>query len=138
MAAMSPLDEIALVLAKAPTVRLAVVFGSAARGSAGPNSDIDLGVSLQAGADDTLASLAVEVERATGTRVDLVSLDDAPPLLRFEIARGGHLLVERAEHAWAGFRARAMIDWWDWAPTARMMHRVMVERLREEAAGGPA
>jgi hypothetical protein len=31
-----------------------------------------------------------------------------------------------------------MIDWWAWAPTARMMHRVMAERLREEAARGQA
>ena len=76
--------------------------------------------------------------RASGRRVDLVTLDDAPPLLRFEIARDGIVLVEREPHAWADFRARAMIDWWDWAPTARMMHSVMAERVRQEAGPGSA
>ncbi len=86
-----------------------------------------------------IARAAVNPARAPPARpVDLVLLDDAPPLRRFEIARGGQVLVERVPHAWADFRARAMIDWWDWAPTARAMHRVMAERLREEAAGGPA
>jgi hypothetical protein len=82
--------------------------------------------------------LAVDLERAASRPVDLVVLDVAPPLLRFEVARDGVVLVERADNAWADFRARAMIDWWDWAPTARLMHRVMAERVRAEAAHGTA
>jgi hypothetical protein len=136
MTAMSPLDRIRRVLEETPAVRLAVVFGSAARQNENPHSDIDVGVSLLESAGQAVQTLAVALERAAGRRVDLVSLDNAPPLLRFEIARDGVVLVERVSHAWADFRARAMIDWWDWAPTARMMHRVMVERIREEASRG--
>lgn len=120
-----------------PGVRLAVLFGSAARRPLGPESDIDIGVALEAGVE-ALAALGVALDRAAGRSVDLVSLDDAPPLLRFEIARTGTVLLARDSHAWADFRARAMIDWWDWAPTARMMHAVMSARLREEARRGPA
>jgi len=138
MAAMSPLDRIKRVLDETPAVRLAVVFGSAARRTGGRNSDIDIGVSWLDGADQRAADVAVALERAAGRPVDLVLLGGAPPLLRFEIARDGEVLVERVPHAWADFRARAMIDWWDWAPTARMMHRVMAERLREEQARGQA
>jgi hypothetical protein len=138
MAAMTPLDRIRRVLDETPAVRLAVVFGSAARQTESRDSDIDLGVSWLDGAGQAAPALAVALERAAGRPVDFVLLDDAPPLLRFEIARDGQVLVERVPHAWADFRARAMIDWWDWAPTARMMHRVMAERLREEAARGSA
>jgi hypothetical protein len=80
--------------------------------------------------------LRVALERADGRTIDLVCLDLAPPLLRFEIARGGVVLVERDPHGWAEFRAHAMIDWWDWAPTARLMHRMMAARLRAEAEHG--
>ena len=138
IAPMSPLDRIRRVLDETPAVRLAVVFGSTVRRPEGLDSDIDVGVSWLASAEQAAPALAVTLERAAGRRIDLVLLDDAPPLLRFEIARTAAVLVERAPHAWADFRARAMIDWWDWAPTARMMHRVMAERIREEAARGQA
>lgn len=116
-------------------VRLAVLFGSAARGKVSADSDLDVGVSLDQGIDFS-TTLGVMLERAAGRPVDLVRLDEAPPLLRFEIARDGLVLVERAPDAWAEFRAHAMIDWWDWAPTARMMHEAMAARLRQEAGRG--
>lgn len=135
---MSPLDRIRRVLAETPAVRLAVLFGSAARRTDRQDSDLDIGVSWRHGAEPTGPALSVALERAAGRRIDVVWLDEAPPLLRFEIARDGLVVVERVPHAWADFRARAMIDWWDWAPTALMMHRVMAERVREEAGRGPA
>jgi hypothetical protein len=138
MASMSALDPVTRLLDETPMVRLAVVFGSAARRTENPGSDIDLGVSWVNGGGQSASDLVVALERAAGRRVDLVTLDDAPPLLRFEIARDGIVLVEREPHAWADFRARAMIDWWDWAPTARMMHGVMAERVRQEAVRGSA
>lgn len=116
-----------------PGVRLAVLFGSAARGQSGPDSDIDVGVLFEAG-QESAAALEVALARATGRRLDLVRLEAAPPLLRFEIARDGRVLLERTPHAWADFRARAMTDWWDWAPTARFLHAAAASRLRAALA----
>ena len=116
-------------------MRLAVLFGSTARGQSGPDSDLDVGVLFEAGQEST-AGLEVALARATGRRLDLVGLDTAPPLLRFEIARDGRLLLERTPHAWADFRARAMTDWWDWAPTARLFHAAAASRLRGALADG--
>lgn len=134
---MIALDELRAALEQIPGIRLAVPFGSVARGTAGTRSDIDLGVALAPGIDIS-PHMRVALERASGRRVDLIRLDEAPPLLRFEIARDGVVVSETHPHAWADFRAHAMIDWWDWAPTARMMHRVMSQRLREEAGRGSA
>jgi hypothetical protein len=119
-----------------PGVRLAVLFGSAARGQSGSGSDLDVGVLLEPGMESA-TELEAELARATGRRIDLVRLDAAPPLLRFEIARDGRVLLERAPHAWADFRARAMTDWWDWAPTARLFHAAAASRLRAALADGP-
>ena len=116
-------------------MRLAVLFGSTARGQSGPDSDLDVGVLFEAGQEST-AGLEVALARATGRRLDLVGLDTAPPLLRFEIARDGQLLLERTPHAWVDFRARAMTDWWDWAPTARFFHAAAASRLRAALADG--
>jgi uncharacterized protein len=127
-------EALTRVLEATPAVRLAVLFGSAAAGRLRRGSDIDVAV-LVDGPRDQLTPLAVALERATGRPVDLVPLAGAPPLLRFEIARHGTVLLQRQPGEWTTFRARAMRDWWDWAPTARMMHDVMIARLREEAEG---
>ncbi len=54
-----------------------------------------------------------------------------PPQLRFEIARSGILAFERHPGIWVRERARAMVDWWDWAPIVRRIHAAAVTRLRE-------
>jgi len=118
-----------------PSLRLAVLFGSAARGNAAPDSDLDVGVLFHPGREDATA-LEVALARAAGRRVDVVRLDAAPPLLRFEVSRDGRLLLERTPHAWSDFRAHAMTDWWDWAPTARFLHAAAVARLRAAVADG--
>lgn len=129
-------EELAPALASANGMRLAVLFGSRARGTARPGSDLDIAVLLDD--EEDLATLGVALERAVGRRVDLVSLRSAPPLLRFEIARDGRLLFEREPHDWAEFRAHAMIDWWDWAPTARIVRSATRARLEHEAGRGPS
>lgn len=129
------IESLTRALEGIPSVRLAVLFGSAARGASNADSDIDIGVSLERGSDFSPA-LRVDLERVAGRRIDLVCLDLAPPLLRFEIARDGVVLVSRDPHDWPEFRAHAMIDWWDWAPTARLMHQTMAARLRAEAEHG--
>ena len=134
---MPPIESLSRALADVSAVRLAVLFGSAARGRADSRSDLDVAVELEGG-PEALSRLAVRLSRAAGREVDLVSLREAPPLLRFEIARDGIVIVERTPHAWADFRAKAMIDWWDWAPTARIMHAAALGRLRERLALGPA
>lgn len=134
---MTVTETLRRALDEMPAVRLAVLFGSAARSAERAESDLDVGVSLERDAERS-PMLRVELERAAGRPVDLIWLEESPPLLRFEIARDGVVLVERVPHLWADFRAHAMIDWWDWMPTARMMHRVADARVRDEAGRGPA
>jgi predicted nucleotidyltransferase len=117
---------------RTPGVALAVMFGSMTRPGSRETHDLDIGVLTEADLD-VPALLGVAIERTTRLVVDLVHLNTAPPLLRFEIARDGVVLFERQSHAWADFRRRAMVDWWDWAPFARRMHGAAAGRLR--AAG---
>ncbi|HSK79954.1 MAG TPA: nucleotidyltransferase domain-containing protein [Thermoanaerobaculia bacterium] len=117
-------------------VRLLVLFGSTARGKAGPRSDVDLGVLLDPYSASLRFKVDAELGRAAGREADTVLLDDAPPLLRFEIAKDGVLLFEREEGLWTHFKAKAMVDWWDWAPTFRMMSDASIRRLREKIADG--
>ena len=132
---LQPLRE---ALAAQPAVRLAVLFGSAAKGRQVAGSDLDLAMRLAPDTAETRRAAALAAGRATGREIDLVELDGAPPLLRFQIAHDGQVLVEQEPGSWTRFKAQAMIDWWDWAPTARRIHAVYLRRLREKVAHGRA
>jgi len=84
-----------------PDVAAAWLFGSRARGDARPESDIDLAVLPAAGgAEDPLRRRlrwGLAASRAAGlaeAELDLVTLDTAPILLAFAVAREGRLLVD--------------------------------------------
>ena len=125
-------DRLRQCVASLPEVKLAVLFGSTARGQAGPRSDVDLGVLLEPDTPDVRSRVESELWRATDRTLDLIFLDKAPPLLRFEIARDGVLLHQEQDHLWTDFKTRAMLDWWDWAPYARMFTEAAVRRLRSK------
>ena len=124
------MDALRPALEAEPAVQLAVLFGSAARSALTRRSDLDIGVTGISASQ--LSALAVTLARAAGREVDLIPLDSAPPLLRFEIARDGVLLLERSPDLWSDFRARAMVDWWDWAPLARRFTAAALARLESK------
>src|SRR5688572_24546655 len=96
------LDELRRVLASEPDLAYALVFGSAARNSLRPDSDVDVAIELRAGAArDVLAlgTLVARIESAVRRRVDLVLLDEAAPSLAYRIFRDGRLLVEHDHDA---------------------------------------
>jgi predicted nucleotidyltransferase len=130
------LDRLRRAVTDLPAVRLAAVFGSVARGEERPGSDVDVGVRLNPDSSALRQEVEAALGRAAGREVDVVFLDEAPPLLRFEIGADGLVLVERETHAWADFRARSMIDWWDWAPYAKRIEDAAIERLRASVTDG--
>src|ERR1700674_413190 len=130
---MELLERLGAVLQALPAVRLATAFGSVARGDERSGSDVDIGLLLDPDTPELRSRIEADLGRAAGREIDVVFLGAAPPLLRFEIASDGVLLVARDRSDWVDFRARAMIDWWDWAPTARIISDAAIRRLREKA-----
>jgi predicted nucleotidyltransferase len=115
-------------------VTLALLFGSRAHGKERAGSDLDLGLASAPEAGRAERNRVLDrIERAVRLTIDMIDLDEAPPLLRMEIARTGVIVAARSPDAWASFRARAMLDWGDFAPYARRMHdaaRARVQRAR--------
>ena len=133
---MDVVERVRAAVEHIPEVRLAVLFGSQARGRAGRQSDFDLLVNLQPDTDATRRRVLSALGHAVRGDLDLVHAADAKPLLRFEIARDGVLILEREPGAWTDFKTQAMLDWWDWAPYARRINAAAVRRLRETVGSG--
>jgi len=97
----------------------AILFGSRARGTARPDSDVDIALELTAGARRdarALGGLAARLASAAGRPVGLVILDEAPAPLAYRIFRDGRLLIERDHALLVKRKARAILDYLDWKP----------------------
>jgi uncharacterized protein len=124
------------VLKDEEAVIMAVLFGSRAKGRARQGSDVDVGILWADGISSTQKDNVLDrMERAVRATADAIDLDDAPPLLRMEVAKTGVLVLARSSDAWPRFRARAMLDWWDFAPYARRMHEAARARLEAAVHG---
>ncbi|MFO0760366.1 MAG: nucleotidyltransferase domain-containing protein [Byssovorax sp.] len=74
MASNDLLTQLRLLLAKHPEVRVAMLFGSEARGTARHDSDIDLAVDAP---EADLLSIDADISAALDREVDIITLDDA-------------------------------------------------------------
>jgi predicted nucleotidyltransferase len=116
------------------SLRLAVLFGSAARDALRPDSDVDIAM-LPTSPDLALAeelALQAVLERAAGRTVDLVRLDRSTVLVRWRVAREGVPLLAEPAREWPRFVAQAGIEHADFAPT----YARAAERFRRRLAAG--
>jgi predicted nucleotidyltransferase len=103
------------------SVRLVLVFGSVARGTARSDSDIDVAVL----ANHTLSasekmSLIEAIAQATGRPVDLVDLTTAGQPLVGQILRDSYRLIGSADTQ-ADLATRAVLDAQDFLPYVQRM-----------------
>ncbi len=130
------LDDLRRVLAEDARVAYALVFGSAARGSSGPHSDVDVAIGLASGARLTardLGGLGALLEDAVGKPVDLVVLDEAPPGLAYRIFRDGRTILERDRRALVERRARAILEYLDFRPIEELFTRGALDAAARRA-----
>lgn len=108
-------EKAAGVLARDPRVEAVYGFGSEIHGTPGPRSDVDLAVLLNQDVKliEELRLRAAVVEALGRDDVDLVRLNQAPPLLRFEVLATGRRLFARDEEAVDGFEARCLRQYQD-------------------------
>lgn len=103
-----------------PSVYAAYLFGSVARGTDTTNSDVDVAVLLDVGAPRTLAEvptrLAEDLGALLGRRVDLITLDSAPPDLIHRVLRDGRLLLDRNKSRRIAFEVKARNEYFDIKP----------------------
>ena len=119
-------EQTARLWRETPEVIAAWAFGSAADGRIAPGSDVDVGVWFEASPSfEQQLDLLARLQDTLGVdEVDLVALNDANPILRFE-ALSGRRLFCRDPGRCAGFAsltAREYEDamaFWEWGLRAR-------------------
>ena len=125
-------------------VLLAYLYGSHARGTAGPLSDVDVAFLLE-GKPSTRERFDARLE-VTGALMDILRRDDvdvlvlneAPPALAFRVIRDGVLLHARSKAVRAEYVASVTIEYLDFQPCLALYERAILERARRgELIRGP-
>ena len=122
---------IGAALAEVPSVSFAIVFGSSARGTAHPGSDVDVALDFGWGRRPGAYELGVIVsrlEQAAGRCVDVVVLEDAPPGLAYRVFRDGVAVLVRDRSALVERKARAIIEYLDYRPVEEVLSRAVLAR----------
>jgi predicted nucleotidyltransferase len=110
-------------------VRFALLFGSVARGTDAPGSDVDVLVALRDPELQRIVELSAKLTAATGRHVDVVRLEDAQsePSFLADVITDGRVLVDR-EGLWPRLRSRE--------PTLRRAARGRQKERTEAALAG--
>jgi predicted nucleotidyltransferase len=119
------LDQLRAAAAGHPGLRLVVIFGSRARGSANHSSDLDVAYD---GSTDEL-ELMERLGRVARCDVDLVRLDRADVILKNRIAREGIAIYELNPGTFSRFAADAALEYLDLEPLLLESRRRYLRRI---------
>jgi hypothetical protein len=120
--------------AEAEGIAAAWLFGSVARGTARPDSDVDVGVLYREAPPRTLAGvgrvfgLEEDLAEATGLPIQVVNLNQAPVDLIVRVFRDGKLLVDRDPLRRIEFEVSSRNEYWDLEPYLRLYRGQSVKR----------
>ncbi len=119
-------------------VLAAYVYGSVARGTATPLSDLDLALVLSTdldGYDRLMLELTIQadIEDALGfSPVDVRAINKAPLMVKGQIIQYGILVHEQDHDALAAFEVATRKRYFDFAPVARRLQEAFLKDVHEK------
>lgn len=135
------LDSLRERLEQRPEILEAYLFGSHARGEAMPHSDIDIAVyvdreRLPPAPWGYAAELTTDLMAGLGRNdLDVVVLNDAPPLLYYQVLRDGERLLSRELAATTTREGYAYSRYCDYLPVLRKIGQELDRRLQDGSFG---
>ena len=120
------------VFAEYPYIAAAWLFGSQAKGKAGPMSDIDIALLLKDDAPKGLELiheedyLAYRIQKALGVKadVDLADLNNKKLVFQHNVLRTGKLVYEGDKDVRVRFATRVISEFCDFEPRLRFMQKI--------------
>ncbi len=119
-------------------VKFAYLFGSRAKGLSADESDFDVAVLFKEKPADPLALkevtfLSLELDKFFPTKVDIVSLNDTPLLLKYEVVASGQPLYCEDEAERIDFEVSVIKEYIDEEPIRNLYNQVLYKRILQSA-----
>lgn len=131
------MDAVRHYLEKRDHILFAYLFGSCARENSGKFSDIDIAVYTRDSLHyDAYLDMITELSDITGRQVDIVPLNEAPPLLCYQVIQEGKLLFTKDQEPVTQFIIKTVFMYEDMKPYLDLSYKTMIEQLKEELQDG--
>lgn len=121
------------ILMKYEDIVFSYIFGSYVQGSIRGNSDIDIAIYLKKDIDiDTYLEIKMNLSEVLKREVDLVILNNAPPLLKYEIYKNNILLFSRDKTLESKYKVKTLFEYSDIKRYLNLSYDKTIERLKKE------
>jgi predicted nucleotidyltransferase len=113
-------------------VLAAYLFGSKARGTDVESSDYDIAVLLSSTPENLLdyyLHLLNRLSEILGDRVDLIILNNAPPLLKHQVIKWGRPIYIRSERSRILFEASAQCEYLDFKKAMERYDECLIKQI---------
>ena len=135
-------EKIKSLLYPRKEIVLTYLYGSLAKGTTNPRSDMDIAILLNENISDDAypygyrAEILSDLMKVFQTnRIDLVILNEAPPFLRFQVIRYGVLIFSRSEAKRIDFQVKTFATYNDVKRLLDVQHQYLTQRLRDGTYG---
>lgn len=121
------------VLIECEDILFAYIFGSYVAGNMRKDSDIDIGIYLKEKMSiEKYLKLKMDLMEACKREVDLVILNDATPLLKYEVYRSNILIFTRDKTIESNYKVKTLFEYSDMKRYLDIAYKRNIERLRQE------
>ena len=123
------------ILIQYEKIIFAYIFGSYAKDNIRKDSDIDIAIYLK----DSIGSyeyldMKMKLSEALKREVDLVILNDATPLLKYEIHKNNILLFTNDKSIESKYKVKTLFEYNDMKRYLDLSYEKTIERLKEEVS----
>ena len=121
------------VLMKYENILFAYIFGSYAKGNMRADSDLDIGIYLKEEMNiEEYLKIRMDLTKICKRQVDLVVLNAATPLLKYEIYKNNILLFTRDRTIESNYKVKILFEYNDIKRYLEMSYKKTIERLKNE------
>ena len=136
------LEKLKPVIASKPEILFAYLFGSVAAGTAGQLSDVDIAVYLDFTYQNLetgfgyRSNLISELSALLKLSVDVVILNDAEILLKYQVIKNGILIFSRSNADRREFHEKTLREYLDFKPFIKVQQEYLHKRILNGSFGG--
>lgn len=121
------------ILIKHENIIFAYIFGSFVQEKLKRDSDIDVAIYLDKNIEaETYLEIKMDLMEACNREIDLIILNDAIPLLKYEIYRNHILLFTKDKILESNFKVKTLFEYNDIKRYLDLSYNKTIERLKKE------